>query len=69
MSAGPRSHDEGRTISPVAISSPVTRTLSPVARGWSISAIDAPREWISAEKAGEGKPLSYRITAQPADAV
>ena len=23
---------------------------------------------ISAEKAGEGKPLSYRITAQPADA-
>ena len=24
---------------------------------------------ISAEKAGEGKPLSYRITAQPADAV
>jgi predicted ArsR family transcriptional regulator len=23
---------------------------------------------ISAEKSGEGKPLSYRITAQPADA-
>ena len=23
---------------------------------------------ISAEKPGEGKPLSYRITAQPADA-
>ena len=23
---------------------------------------------ISAEKTGEGKPLSYRITAQPADA-
>ena len=64
MSAGPIRHPEGSTISPVAISCPVTRTCSQGAAGPWISTLPSSRQCSSSDgtttlhPGGIGSPVS-----------